>query len=84
MKKLLIINLAILTVLASASLVARNSIAAGNFTVSNTNDSGSGSLRQAIIDANNAGGGTIDATGGYHAEQRNSHGALAPRPEERD
>jgi len=29
------------------------------FTVSNTNDSGSGSLRQAILDANSMGGGTI-------------------------
>jgi parallel beta-helix repeat protein len=30
------------------------------FTVTNTNDSGMGSLRQAILDANNMGGGTID------------------------
>src|SRR5262249_18311313 len=30
------------------------------FTVINTNDSGSGSLRQAITDANNMGGGTIN------------------------
>ena len=33
--------------------------AAGTFVVTNTNDSGDGSLRQAIIDANNAAGGTI-------------------------
>src|SRR5262249_12961592 len=30
------------------------------FTVSNTNDSGAGSLRQAILDANSMGGGTIN------------------------
>jgi hypothetical protein len=30
------------------------------FTVTNTNDSGAGSLRQAITDANNMGGGTIN------------------------
>src|SRR5207248_8763451 len=29
------------------------------FTVTNTNDSGTGSLRQAILDANSGGGGTI-------------------------
>jgi len=29
------------------------------FTVTNTNDSGTGSLRQAILDANSMGGGTI-------------------------
>lgn len=33
--------------------------AAGTFTVTNTNDSGSGSLRQAILSANAANGGTI-------------------------
>ncbi len=32
---------------------------AATFTVTNTNDSGAGSLRQAILDANTAGGGTI-------------------------
>lgn len=37
--------------------------AAGTFLVSNRNDSGAGSLRQAITDANNSGGGTVDATG---------------------
>jgi hypothetical protein len=34
--------------------------AAGTFTVSNTNESGAGSLRQAITDANAAAGGTIN------------------------
>ena len=33
--------------------------AAGTFVVTNTNDSGDGSLRQAIIDANGAAGGNI-------------------------
>lgn len=33
------------------------------FTVTNLNDNGLGSLRQAITDANAAGGGTVDATG---------------------
>ncbi len=32
------------------------------FTVTNTNDSGTGSLRQAILDANSMGGGTINFT----------------------
>ena len=39
------------------------------FTVTNINDSGSGSLRQAILDANSMGGGTIQFTisgGGVH------------------
>jgi hypothetical protein len=39
------------------------------FTVTNTNDSGTGSLRQAILDANSMGGGTINFTipgGGVH------------------
>ena len=38
--------------------------AAGTFSVSNTNDSGAGSLRQAILDANAAGGGTINVNSG--------------------
>jgi autotransporter-associated beta strand protein len=39
--------------------------AAGTFTVSNANNAGAGSLRQAILDANAAGGGTINVnTGG--------------------
>src|SRR5215475_11365660 len=39
------------------------------FTVTNTNDSGTGSLRQAILDANSMGGGTIEfniPSGGVH------------------
>src|SRR5437764_4682545 len=39
------------------------------FTVTNTNDSGTGSLRQAILDANSMGGGTINFNipgGGVH------------------
>ena len=37
----------------------RHKVAPFVFTVINTNDTGSGSLRQAILDANNMGGGTI-------------------------
>src|SRR6266853_2658658 len=39
------------------------------FTVMNTNDTGGGSLRQAILDANSMGGGTINfniPVGGFH------------------
>src|SRR5438552_15344623 len=40
--------------------LAASSLAAATFTVTNTNDSGAGSLRQAILDANaNAGDDTI-------------------------
>src|SRR5689334_15922305 len=39
--------------------------AAGTFTVTSTNDAGAGSLRQAMLDADAAGGGTINvSTGG--------------------
>ena len=41
-------------------LFAASSFGAGPFTVTNTNDSGAGSLRQAILDANSMGGGTIN------------------------
>lgn len=41
-------------------LSAANSLGAGPFTVINVNDSGAGSLRQAILDANTMGGGTIN------------------------
>ena len=46
------------------SLVPKTVTAAGTFTVSNTDDSGLGSLRQAITDANTAAGGTITFTAG--------------------
>ena len=36
--------------------LAASSLAAATFTVTNTNDSGAGSLRQAITDANGSGG----------------------------
>src|SRR5512147_2663374 len=46
--------------LAFLSLLAASSLAATTFTVTSTNDSGAGSLRQAILDANaNAGADTI-------------------------
>ena len=40
--------------------VALPTRAAGTFTVTSANDSGPASLRQAILDANTAGGGTIN------------------------
>ena len=49
--------------------------AAGIFTVSNTNDSGPGSLRQAITDANTAAGGTINFDAGSDGDNRASVGA---------
>ena len=52
----------VIAILAVATLAQPGSqIDAASFTVTNTNDSGAGSLRQAIIDANaNAGTDTID------------------------
>jgi parallel beta-helix repeat protein len=44
---------------AVALLISVAANAAGTFTVTNTNDSGPGSLRQAILDASAAGGGTV-------------------------
>src|SRR5260370_38206877 len=41
-------------------LFASSSFGAGPFGVINTNDGGTGSLRQAILDANSMGGGTIN------------------------
>ena len=54
----------------AAALVAvliaeRSAFAAGPFAVTNTFDTGSGSLRQAILDANAAGGGTINLNIGF-------------------
>jgi parallel beta-helix repeat protein len=52
---------AIPVLLCVAALTAAASVFAGTFTVTNTNDSGGGSLRQAILDANTAAGpDTID------------------------
>jgi hypothetical protein len=48
------------TIAAGASLVATGSAQAATFTVSNLNDSGAGSLRQGILDANQNGGGSDD------------------------
>ena len=42
--------------LALVLVLGRRSLAAATFTVTSTADSGAGTLRQAIIDANNAGG----------------------------
>src|SRR5262249_27934325 len=54
---------------ARESTDAHNPVAPFVFTVINTNDSGAGSLRQAILDANSMGGGTIEFNipgGGVH------------------
>ena len=53
--------LRLLPIMAVLALLAfpPSAAAAGQFVVTNTNDSGTGSLRQAISDANGAGGGTI-------------------------
>jgi hypothetical protein len=48
------------TIAMGASLVATGSVQAATFTVSNLNDEGSGSLRQAILDANQNGIGSDD------------------------
>jgi len=58
------------TVLAAAAAAFADGLTAATFTVTNTNDSGAGSLRQAILDANGAAGAdTIAfniAGGGVH------------------
>src|SRR4030095_2886837 len=54
---------------AQESTETRNPVTPFVFTVTNTNESGTGSLRQAITDANNMGGGTINFNipgGGVH------------------
>jgi hypothetical protein len=48
------------TIAMGATLVATGSAQAATITVSNLNDSGPGSLRQAILDANQNGGGSDD------------------------
>jgi hypothetical protein len=50
---------------ALGSMTPAQQVSAANFVVTNLNDSGAGSLRQAILDANANGAGldTIDATG---------------------
>ena len=50
------ITLTVLWVLAGIMLLFAATVRAANFDVTNTNDAGAGSLRQAIIDANTAGG----------------------------
>src|SRR4051812_36735799 len=55
------------TVILALSVVvglARPARAAGTFTVTTTADAGPGSLRQAMVDANSANGGTINVTTG--------------------
>jgi hypothetical protein len=57
------------TTAAQESTEERKPVAPFVFTVTNTNDSGTGSLRQAILDANSMGGGMINfaiAGGGVH------------------
>ena len=57
------------TVAQESLLAVHNPVAPFVFTVTNTNDSGTGSLRQAITDANSMGGGTINFNipgGGVH------------------
>ena len=60
-KKPIIISLAISLILAVVSLLSGQQVFAASYTVTNTNDAGAGSLRQAITDANaNPGADTID------------------------
>jgi hypothetical protein len=53
---------ALLACVAAIMFAADRAEAAGPFTVTTTADFGTGSLREAILDANAAGGGTINAT----------------------
>src|SRR5438552_16962703 len=53
-----------LLVAAAVAAAAPTAPAAGAFTVNNANDTGLGSLRQAMLDANAAGGGTINVKAG--------------------
>ncbi len=65
---------------AAALLIALPLIAAGTFTVTTVNDSGPGSLRQAIVDATTAKGGTIVFAIGNGAQTIK---LLSPLPEAR-
>jgi hypothetical protein len=56
--------LAIVAIALTGYLASRQAAAFADFTVSNSNDSGAGSLRQAITDANAAGGGNINFVDG--------------------
>jgi predicted outer membrane repeat protein len=63
--KLAVISLLIVACLALMATIVTRSVVAATFTVSNLNDSGPGSLRQAILDANSAAGAdTIEFQGG--------------------
>src|SRR2546423_1504816 len=55
-------RLALAAAFAAIGTFTPHAYAAGTFSVTNTNDAGGGSLRQAIIDANAANGGTINVT----------------------
>jgi hypothetical protein len=67
-------------VTAAALLMVTPLFAAGTFSVTNVNDSGTGSLRQAIVDANAAKGGTIVFTIGTGPQAIK---LLSPLPEAR-
>src|SRR6185436_5586456 len=57
----LVSSMALLALMAIALTTATKRVSAANFTVTNRDDSGDGSRRQAILDANaNAGADTID------------------------
>src|SRR5689334_13988694 len=55
---------AIASAAAAAAVSVPSARAAGTFAVTTSADGGLGSLRQAILDANAAGGGTINVAGG--------------------
>jgi hypothetical protein len=53
----------LLLAIAAGALLGNGNLCAATFVVTNNADSGPGSLRQAILDANAGGGGKIDLTG---------------------
>src|SRR5918993_2579989 len=55
----MLVLVAALAMVAAMMLAARPSYAADTLTVTNTNDSGAGSLRQAILDANATDGASV-------------------------